>query len=407
MEETSIMNITTYSQLRAELNAQLTGAAVSFVRIGYLLKLARDEDLLKDSGYSDVNEFAEKEFGIDKTQVSRFIRINDRFSIGGYSEQLEDKYSEYGSAKLSLMLTLPDEINEELSPEFSKSDIQAIKEDYEEEQKISDIEVMLEEKDEDAPDEFIAMIIKQLNDEHPEPAKFFKETIDMAEKMGVDVSVADIKEDCYCAAGDAAYNIRIPGQGRFMISMKDDGITILNMRTMEKSPLSWQEFLDVSIADVKGRIFEDPEPEKSKEVKKPEKKPEKAKVQKSKKPEKKQTENTASLKKDEASKDSEKELPFPEGTEPEITHVSPDDPLPEEPEKVEGEVVKILTKRELERIANDLRSLADQFDAGTGGDLYDNPIEELEGMKNEIRALPEELIPVIEGAIKQKESIKQ
>ncbi len=325
MEETSIFNITTYSQLRAELNAQLTGAAVSFVRIGYLLKLARDENLLKDSGYSDVNEFAEKEFGIDKTQVSRFIRINDRFSIGGYSAHLEDKYSEYGSAKLSLMLTLPDEINEELSPEYSKSDIQAIKEEYEAEQKITDIEVMCEEKDDDAPDEFIELIVKQLNDEHPEPAKIFKDIIKRAHNIGIDPNVADVREDAYCPTGSAAYNIRIAGQGRFMISMKEDGITILNMRSMEKSPLTWEEFLNVAIKDIENRTFNDKPEEK--------KKPEKAKVQKSaasvaknenKKPE--------SMKKNESSED-------PEETEPEITHVSPDDPLPEEPEKVEGEVV--------------------------------------------------------------------
>lgn len=279
-----LMNITTYTQLRHELNIELGKAANSFVRIGYLLKIARDEDLIKDGGYSDVNEFAAKEFGIDKTQVSRFIRINDRFSIGGYSEHLKVEYQDYGSAKLSLMLTLPDAINEELSPEYSKSDIQAIKEEYEEEQKVSDIEVMLEEKDEDAPDEFIAMIVKQLNDEHPEPAKQFKDIMTLAQNMNITPSIQDIKEDCYCAAGDSAYNIRIPGQGRFMICMKDEGITILNMRTMEKSPLSWQEFLDAVIEDVKGRTFAEETDNQPIPEKKDIKKPEKPKVQKATKP---------------------------------------------------------------------------------------------------------------------------
>ena len=68
------------------------------------------------------------------------------------------------------MLTLPDEINEELSPEYSKSDIQAIKEEYEDEQKISDLEVMMEDKPDDEPDEFIALVVKHLNDEHPDVA---------------------------------------------------------------------------------------------------------------------------------------------------------------------------------------------------------------------------------------------
>ena len=157
MELSKIGNIT---ELKEQLGNELNKAATSFVRIGHLLKLARDTDILKDSSYSSVNEFASAEFGLDKTQVSRFIRINDRFAIGGYSETLKVEYNNYGSAKLSLMLTLPDEINEELSPEYSKSDIEAIKSEYEAEQRISDLEVMMEDK-EGVPDEFLQAVIKQ------------------------------------------------------------------------------------------------------------------------------------------------------------------------------------------------------------------------------------------------------
>ena len=115
----TIMN---YEQLKTELNEELSRTANSFVRIGYLLKLARDDrHILDGSGYSDVNEFAQKEYGLDKTQVSRFIRINDRFSIDGNSTKLLPQYEEYGSTKLSIMLTLPDEINEEISPEMLSS----------------------------------------------------------------------------------------------------------------------------------------------------------------------------------------------------------------------------------------------------------------------------------------------
>ena len=174
------LKITSYEQLKNELNIELGKAANSFVRIGFLLKLARDEDVLEGSGYTNVNDFAEKEFGLDKTQVSRFIRINDRFAIGGYSEHLKLGYEEYGSAKLSLMLTLPDELNEEISPEYSKADIQAIKEEYDEEQKITPIEVALEKPAEDMPDDFIEAVVKELNDEHPESIEYVHKYHDMA-----------------------------------------------------------------------------------------------------------------------------------------------------------------------------------------------------------------------------------
>ena len=269
MDELSINSVNNYLTLKQALGNELSRAALSFCRIGYLLKRARDEEnILKDSGYDNVNAFASAEFGLDKSQVSRFIRINDKFSIGGYSEHLKSEYEQFGYAKLSLMLLLPDEINEELSPEYTKSDIEVIVNEQKEEKAISDLEVMMEDK-EDGPDEFIAAIVKELNDEHPDSAIYLNDTMKLAEKMGITVSSADIME-AYIPDGTASYIIRIPGQGRFMVNMKAEGISITNMRDpSEKSPLTWQEFKDVLLEDMKVRDF--PEEEKKPEKKKPEK----------------------------------------------------------------------------------------------------------------------------------------
>ena len=65
-----------YPEFREELRSELKRTAEGFVRIGYLLKVARDTDILKTSGYSGLEDFARGEFDLDKTQVSRFIRIN-------------------------------------------------------------------------------------------------------------------------------------------------------------------------------------------------------------------------------------------------------------------------------------------------------------------------------------------
>ena len=274
------ITITNYEELKGELRKELYSTAQSVCRIGYLLKIARDTDVLADR-YKDVNEFAQKEFNLDKTQVSRFIRINDRFSVDGNSEQLLPDYTEYGSAKLSLMLLLPDEINKELSPEYSKTDIQAIKEEYEEEQKITDLEVMMEDKA-GVPDEFIEAVVKQLNDEHPDPIRFFHEAKLRADNLAtasgreITPNKADVKE-CYMPDGDRTYTIRIPGQGRFMVNMRESEITIVNMRDpRNKSPLSWEEFTEAILQDESQRTFE--------EEKKPEEKPKPKKVEKSKPP---------------------------------------------------------------------------------------------------------------------------
>lgn len=311
-----IQNISTFEELKQNLNTELNKAAISFIRIGYLLKVARDTDILKDSGYTSVNDFAKHEYGLDASQVSRFMSINDRFAIGGYSEQLKIGYQEYGWSKLSLMLTLPDEINEELSPEMSKSDIQAIKEEYDEENKITDLEVMMEEKPEGEPDEFIALVVKHLNDEHTEAAELMNESIQLAKKHEIEVEPEDIKEN-YMPDGDKIYNIRIEGQGRFMISMKEDGITITNMRDpANKTPLTWEEFAKAVIEDVSHREFAI-KPEKPKAEAKPNK-PKPKKVEKS-KPKK---ETVAPVQPENASNDNE---------------IEQND---NEIEKVEGEVVE-------------------------------------------------------------------
>lgn len=170
------------------------------------------------------------------------------------------------------MLTLPDGINEELSPEMSKRDIQAIKEDYDEEQKISDLEVMMEERDPDQPDDFLEEVVKQLNDEHEEPITFYHNSIQLAKKNNIDIELRDVKE-AYIPDGDKTYNIRIAGQGRFMVSMKESGITITNMRDPSvKTPMSWDEFKKLVDLDESRRSFEvtgeKPKVEKSKKVEK-------------------------------------------------------------------------------------------------------------------------------------------
>ena len=45
-------HIEDFRTFKAELDRQLAESAEGFVRIGYLLKKARDTDILKESGYS-------------------------------------------------------------------------------------------------------------------------------------------------------------------------------------------------------------------------------------------------------------------------------------------------------------------------------------------------------------------
>lgn len=224
----TVITYTDYNQYKAELRNELNKSAESFVRIGYLLKVARDTGILKDSGYENVNEFAHKEFGLEKSQVSRFMNINDRFSEDGYSETLKVEYKGYGYAKLAIMLMLPDGITEELLPEYSKTEIQAIKEEYDEEQKVTDLEVMMEETDEvqQSLDNVLYQAAYQIGKDMPELYVELWESL-MERHEGEKEFIERL-----APSGTKTYTTRIPGKGRMMLMIRDteDEVKLLSMR---------------------------------------------------------------------------------------------------------------------------------------------------------------------------------
>ena len=116
-----------YQDFKVALDVEIKEAAAGFVRIGYLLKIARDTRVLEESGYATVADFAKAEYGLSKDVVSRYIAINDKYSENGYSDKLQERYQNFGVAKLAEMLTLPEAIAEELTPAITRNEIQEIK----------------------------------------------------------------------------------------------------------------------------------------------------------------------------------------------------------------------------------------------------------------------------------------
>lgn len=283
-----------YEEYKATVNRVLNKTVEDFVTIGYLLKQGRDTDILKDSGYADINEFAKAEYQLDASQVSRFIRINDKFAVGGYSDQLKEEYCGYGYAKLAIMLTLPDGLNEELSPALSKSEIQAVKEEIEEEQKITDIEVILEgEKEEQKELNNLGKGLHQLFEDVPE---LFARLYDQ-EKEAQDLrSVQEI----LAPDGEKVYSVRVQGYGRIMMLLKDseDKVTVFKVRSSEREYYPWDDvmwYIDSLIVEksgkerweeLYGKTFPGPEKEEIAPVQPEKPKPRKeSKVKKAKKPE--------------------------------------------------------------------------------------------------------------------------
>lgn len=224
-----------------ETKEHMKTVAGDFVEIGYLLKRARDTDILKASGYRNIYEYAEDKYNVDKSEVSRYIRINDRFSEGGYSPQLQNQYQDFGVAKLAIMLQLPDAVNEELTPEFSKAEIQTIKEEIDAERQITDIEVMIEEppawqQDEDTL-EYKAL--KQLI--HDEPELYLNLCTTKAAEQEKELF------SLLAPMGAKMYTVRIADTGRFNITIKENAETIalINIRSEEKWNYPKQQIAEI------------------------------------------------------------------------------------------------------------------------------------------------------------------
>lgn len=220
----------TYTEYKRELDAELSKSAESFVRIGYLLKVARDTDILAESGYKNMAEFANAEYGLSSTYVSRFIRINDKFSEGGYSDHLLPEYQGFGYAKLTLMLQLPEAINEALTPKYSKSDIQAIKDEVDQEKKVTDIERVLEGSEEKP---LIEQVIYNIGKEHPDLY------LEMSQRIIDGICTQEDIAECMAPQGVATYTTRIRGIGSVMLMLDEEECHIVVTRTGEKEDTTW------------------------------------------------------------------------------------------------------------------------------------------------------------------------
>lgn len=212
-----------------------------FMEMGYLLKMARDTDILKGSEYRNYEEFAEKRYDLDKGTVSRYIRIVERFSVDGNSHILQGSYRNVGFAKLSLMLHLSDEVAEELMDKYSKADVQAVKEEIEAEQAISDIELAIESaeaKQYDRPDaNMLEIAVRQLGKEQQDLyRKLWKVCVEHSED-----NLKPIME-IFAPEGERIFMVRIPGTGKLMISIHETSlISVINVRNNKKEAFDIDE----------------------------------------------------------------------------------------------------------------------------------------------------------------------
>ena len=267
-----------YGEFKAAMDKEVAGVAQGFVRMGYLLKVARDTDILRESGYCSVAEFAHAEYGLTKDIVSRYIAINDRFSEGGYSEVLNLKYKDYGVAKLAEMLTLSDEVIEGLSPQLTRKEIQEVKKDIIKEQEITDLEVLMEEKElaQQVLEDNLSKFLHQYGHNHPEQYVSLYSAVNETVYNGTIAPLVEEILNILAPTGIAMIRERLQGIGLLMLSIrgKDNDLELVNVRSNEKEIYTWDKLitsLENLCDDPDPRLswqslYHEPFPEKKEEV---------------------------------------------------------------------------------------------------------------------------------------------
>lgn len=116
-----------YDDAKIFIRTNIESAARSFIAIGYYLKLIRDGELYREEGHENIWDFAMAEYGISKSTASRYMSMNDRFSLDGNSPIVDQKYKDFEKSKLQEMLSLTDEQLEQVTPEMRVQEIRAMR----------------------------------------------------------------------------------------------------------------------------------------------------------------------------------------------------------------------------------------------------------------------------------------
>ena len=256
------MTLNDWLALKGQLEAELRGAAAGFVRIGYLLRKIKETKGYENDGSKSLTEWAKDNYGLSESSVSRFMAINRKYSIDGYSDQLRLEYAQYGSAKLSEMLTLPDSDLEMVSPQMKKKDIQEIKkfnkeaakEEAKAEEHAADQheEPLEEHHEEQAPPAAAAPELPDVLPEHQWIIEFFKANKeimnDLYSSKAYEEENTEGMKEIVNPAGARTFRHKMT-----MVSMMESRIMV-KVSVKSPAPMSWAGFFQIAEDTFQGKI---------------------------------------------------------------------------------------------------------------------------------------------------------
>ena len=184
---------------------------------GYALRAIRNEKLWKEQGYASFDTFMEICYQKDKSWASNCIRVYEQFGELAGPEQvprLQERYQEYSAGGLIEMLSMPEEMREQVTAEMPVREIRELKREArkvvtsqpEEEQLPGQMDItdFLDDPEEEQEPEKIAFL-----PEVKTSGSFILATEDLAE--------GDLNEE---QAADRQQELRLPSWNLFLYPAK-------------------------------------------------------------------------------------------------------------------------------------------------------------------------------------------
>lgn len=232
-----------YMELKQKIADKLNSMANDYITVGYYLKKIRDTEGYKQDGYDSLADFAKAEYGLSESTVSRFIAINTKFSIDGNTPLLIEDFKNFGSSKLSEMLTLSDDDVKLIKENTTVATIREIKQfnKQEPEETKNEIENAESRVNTQPEDDLHKVIIEFFRNE--------KELLDEVWQQSTEEDIAEIINP----TGNRTYK-----KGLYMLLFYDhkDGLALKRFGQSEAKIYTWYDFM-AAIVDIYKEYYED------------------------------------------------------------------------------------------------------------------------------------------------------
>lgn len=115
-----------YERVDRDIKQSVNRSASEVVYLGFLLRRMMDEKLYQVR-YADFDSYLRSELHIDYTLANRFMGINKKYSMGGNSRNIDEKYRGYSQGLLIEMLSMSPELEARVRPDMTVKQVREIK----------------------------------------------------------------------------------------------------------------------------------------------------------------------------------------------------------------------------------------------------------------------------------------